>query len=159
MTDSSSITKHAGGRPPLYKNVEDMQEIIDEYFKWCDNRAVKIWDDTKKSEIMISSPAPYTMSGLARRLGMNRRTLVDYAKKDEFLLTIKEARNKVEEDVESRMNEKHTFTPGLIFNAKNNFDWKDKSEVDNTVHLPQPLLDGLHNNLSSSEAGQINKED
>jgi hypothetical protein len=81
------------------------------------------------------------MSGLARRLGMSRRTLVDYANKDEFLLTIKEARNRVEEDVESRMNEKHTFTPGLIFNAKNNFDWKDKSEQDITSG-GKPIMGG-----------------
>jgi len=126
------ISKNPVGRPPFYKTPEDMQIIIDEYFQWCEDRAVKIWDDTKKTEIMISSPAPYTMSGLARRLGMSRRTLVVYANKDEFLLTIKEARNRVEEDVESRMNEKHTFTPGLIFNAKNNFDWKDKNETDIT---------------------------
>lgn len=119
-------------RPLLYKTPEDMQIIIDEYFEWCNNRAVKIWDDTKKSEIMISSPAPYTMSGLARRLGMNRRTLVDYSEKDEFLPTIKEARSRVEEDVESRMNEKHTFTPGLIFNAKENFGWRDRNETDIT---------------------------
>lgn len=123
---------HPGGRPPLYTSAEEMQKIIDEYFEWCDNRAVKIWDDTKKSEIMISSPAPYTMSGLARRLGMSRQSLINYSEKTKFLDAIKAARDRVEEDVESRMNEKHTFTPGLIFNAKNNFGWKDKSEQEIT---------------------------
>ena len=87
--------KHAGGRPPFYKTSEDMQKIIDEYFQWCDDRAVKIWDDTKKAEIMISSPAPYTMSGLARRLGMSRQTLIDYKNKDEFVDAIKAARDRV----------------------------------------------------------------
>lgn len=130
MPDNTS--KNPVGRPPLYKTPEDMQVIINEYFQWCDDRAVKIYDDKTKTEKMISSPAPYTMSGIARRLGMSRRTLVDYAEKDEFLPTIKAARDRVEEDVESRMNEKWTFTPGLIFNAKNNFDWKDKSETDLT---------------------------
>jgi hypothetical protein len=130
MTDKTS--KNPEGRPPLYTKVEDLQKIIDEYFQWCDDRAVKIWDDTKKAEIMISSPAPYTMSGLARRLGMSRETLVQYRNKDEFSDAIKAARDRVEEDIESRMNEKHTFTPGLIFNAKNNFGWKDKNETDIT---------------------------
>lgn len=129
------------GRPPFYKTPEEMQTIIDEYFQWCDDRAVKIWDDSKKSETMISSPAPYTMSGLARRLGMSRQTLIDYKNKDEFVDTIKEARNRVEEDVELRMNDKHTFTPGLIFNAKNNFGWKDRSEVDNNVFFPKPIAE------------------
>ena len=123
---------HAGGRPVLYKNVEDMQMIIDEYFEWCDNRAVKIYDDKTHDEKMISSPAPYTMSGLARRLGMSRQSLINYANKDKFLDAIKKARDRVEEDVESRMNERHTFTPGLIFNAKNNFGWKDKTEQELT---------------------------
>jgi hypothetical protein len=126
--------KNPVGRPPIFKTPEEMQKVIDEYFQWCDDRAVKIWDDTKKAEIMISSPAPYTMSGLARRLGFSRETLSNYKEKTEFLDTIKAARDRVEEDVESRMNEKHTFTPGLIFNAKNNFGWKDKNETDLTTN-------------------------
>lgn len=119
------------GRPPLYTSVVDLQKIIDKYFEWCDNRAVKRVDK-EGNEYMITDPAPYTMSGLARRLGMSRETLVQYRDKTEFSDAIKEARNRVEEDIESRMNDKHTFTPGLIFNAKNNFGWKDKTETDVT---------------------------
>jgi hypothetical protein len=132
MPNGKTKGKNKVGRPPLYKTPKEMQKVIDEYFDWCDNRAVKIWDDAKKSEIMISSPAPYTMSGLARRLGFSRQALIDYKNKSEFLYTIKAARDRVEEDIEARMNEKHTFTPGLIFNAKNNFGWKDKTETDLT---------------------------
>ena len=40
---------------------------------------------------------------------------------------------------------------GTIFALKN-FDWKDKSEVDNTIHLPKPLLDNVYNNNSTEEA-------
>lgn len=119
------------GRPLLFKTPEEMKKVIDEYFEWCDNRAIKAVNKDGH-EYMISSPAPYTMSGLARRLGMSRRTLVDYAERSEFLPTIKEARSRIEEDVETRMNEKNTFTPGLIFNAKENFGWKDKTETDIT---------------------------
>lgn len=153
---TTKTSKHAGGRPPLYKTPEEMQVIIDEYFQWCDDRAVKIWDDAKKSEIMISSPAPYTMSGLARRLGMSRQTLIDYKNKDEFVDAIKKARDRVEEDIEIRMNEKHTFTPGLIFNAKNNFGWKDKTEVDTNVRFPKPLLSNL--DVSDNDSTQETEE-
>lgn len=121
--------KHAGGRPPMYKTPKEMQEAIDEYFTYCDNRIKQV--HSKEGESYgIANPEPYTMSGLAYSLGMDRRSLLDYRKKDSFLPLIKKARSKVELDVERRMSDKDTFTPGLIFNAKNNFDWKDKTETD-----------------------------
>ncbi len=49
------------------------------------------------------------------------------------------------------MNSKDTFTPGLIFNAKNNFGWKDKSESDVTLHNPIPLL-GKDKDVSSNNS-------
>ena len=68
------------------------------------------------------------MSGLALALGVDRKTLLTYSKKDEFLPTIKEAKERVHQDVETRLMEKNAT--GAIFNLKNNFDWKDKSEVE-----------------------------
>lgn len=118
------------GRPPKFSTVEELQLLIDEYFDWCDNRTKKIWVEKTQSEIMITDPAPYTMSGLARRLGVSRQTLINYENKDEFLDTIKEARSRVHEDVETRLMEK--APTGAIFNLKNNFGWKDKSEQDVT---------------------------
>lgn len=123
------MTKHAGGRPPLYKTPEDMQKIIDEYFEWSDNRTKKVWDDKAQKEFMISDPAPYTMSGLARRLGMERNTLIEYAHKDKFISTIKKARERVHEDVEIRLMEGKNQT-GAIFNLKNNFNWKDAKQYE-----------------------------
>lgn len=119
------------GRPPKYKTPEDMQKAIDEYFDRCDNRIKEI--HTKEGESYgISDPEPYAMAGLAYALGMDRRSLLDYKHKDGFLPLLTKARNKVEADVERRMLHRDTFTPGLIFNAKNNFDWKDKTETDIT---------------------------
>ena len=106
------------GRPLKYKTVEEMQKVIDEYFNWCDNRTKKIYDEKKGAEYMISDPAPYTMSGLANRLDMDRRTLLDYSNRDEFLPTIKRARERVHEDVETRLMDK--APTGAIFNLKNN---------------------------------------
>lgn len=128
---SENTPKNPVGRPPIFKTPEEMQKVIDEYFEWCDNKTKEIHSE-KLGAMIVPDPEPYTMSGLALKLGMNRRTLVDYAEKDEFLPTIKAARNKVEYDIERRMNNKDTFTPGLIFNTKNNFNWTDKSETDIT---------------------------
>lgn len=132
---------HAGGRPPIFTTVEELESKIDEYFAYCDNRIRQVYSAKSEGVIEVLDPAPYTMSGLAVFLGMDRRSLLNYSKNEKFFPTIKAARDKVEVDVEERMNDKQTFTPGLIFNAKNNFDWKDKSEIDQNIRLPKPLAD------------------
>ena len=130
----------AGGRPPLYTNADDVQKIIDEYFAYCDNRIQQVYSAKADGVIEVMNPAPYTMSGLAVALGMDRRSLLNYSKKEQFFPTIKEARDKVEADIEERMNDKQTFTPGLIFNAKNNFGWVDAQRVDARVEQVTPIL-------------------
>lgn len=134
------------GRPPMYETPEDMQKVIDEYFDWCDNRVKVVYDKKSGSEISITHPAPYTMSGLARHLGMSRRALVDYKKKSKFLPTIKEARERVQEDVETRLMETRNQT-GAIFNLKNNFNWKEKTvfagDEDNPITAKVEITDIL----------------
>lgn len=101
-------------RPKLYSSVEDMQKIIDEYFIMCDEKE-----------------KPYTMSGLAYALDMDRRSLLNYSKDEKFFPTIKKAREKVEQQLEENAligKANSTFT---IFNLKNNFNWKDAVEVNN----------------------------
>lgn len=131
-----------GGRPLTFKTVEKLQEKIDEYFRYCDDKTKEIHSE-KLGDMIVPDPEPYTMAGLAYELGISRQALMEYSKRDKFGDAIKRARNKVEADVERRMNGKDTFTPGLIFNAKNNFGWKDRSEVDNNVRFPKPLLSNL----------------
>ena len=101
-----------GGRPRLYNSAEQMKKDIDKYFEDCDVK-----------------DRPYTMSGLAYALNMDRRSLVNYANKDEFFLTIKSARERVQQQLEENalMNKANSiFT---IFNLKNNFGWRDTVEV------------------------------
>ena len=119
-------------RPLKLKSAKEVQSKIDEYFAYCDNRIRQVYSAKSEGVIEVLDPAPYTMSGLAVSLGIDRRTLLNYSNKEEFFPTIKAARDKVEADVEERMNDKQTFTPGLIFNAKNNFGWKDRTEQDIT---------------------------
>lgn len=123
--------KNLGGRPVKFKTVGEMQKVIDEYFDWCDNRTKTIYDEKTGKEILIVFPAPYTMSGLARRLGLSRQGLIEYKNKDGFSDAIKAARERIHEDVESRLMESRNQA-GAIFNLKNNFGWKDKTETDLT---------------------------
>ena len=122
------MAKHPGGRPPLYTSLEELEAVIDEYFDNCDNRIRHVYSKKRDEVVEIIDPEPYTMAGLAYALGMDRRTLLEYSKKDEFSPTIKKARNKVQIDVERRLMEGQAAGP--IFNLKNNFDYKDQTQQD-----------------------------
>lgn len=128
MTD---IQKHPGGRPLLFKKVKELANKIDDYFHYCDNRIKTIYDDKTGKQIAITHPAPYTMSGLARSIGVDRQTLINYSHKDQFFGTIRAAREKVHEDVENRLMETRN-EKGAIFNLKNNFGWKEENKTDIT---------------------------
>lgn len=92
-----------------------MQAIIDQYFE-------------KDAFVQMGDSVMYapTVSGLAYSLDMSRQALLDYAEKDAFLDTIKKAKIRIEMALEQRLYG-NTVT-GTIFNLKNNFGWKDKSE-------------------------------
>lgn len=104
------------GRPLKYTSVEKMQEDIDKYFAECDEKQ-----------------KPYTVSGLAYALNTTRRTLLDYEEKDEYSHTIKKAKAKIERFNEEMLYSKDVSTTGVIFNLKNNYNWKDKQEIEADV--------------------------
>lgn len=118
-----------GGRPLTFKTPEELQAVIDEYFNWCDNRTKNVYIKEAGDNVPISFPAPYTMSGLARRLGITRQTLVNYGNKELFFDTVRDARDRVQEDVETRLMETSNQS-GAQFSLKNNFNWKEKTEID-----------------------------
>jgi hypothetical protein len=120
------------GAPVKYKTPEDLQKIVDEYFDWCDNRVKTIFDPKTNKEVVVNFPAPYTMSGLARKLDLSRQGLMEYKAKPEFTKIVEQARARVHEDVETRLMEGKAQT-GAIFNLKNNFGWKDESHQDITT--------------------------
>jgi len=103
--------KGMGGRPPKWKTPEELQKLIDE----C-------WEECKKLD------KPFTMSRLAVALKTDRKTLVNYAHKDEFFPTIKQARARAEAFAEDHMFSGKAVA-GAIFSAKNNYGWVDKQEI------------------------------
>ena len=104
-------------RPPLFDSVETLEDAIEGYFKDCEK-------DSK----------PLTMSGLAVALEVDRKTILNYSNKEEFFPTIKKARDKVEAFAEEQLYRSGQVT-GVIFNLKNNFDWKDKHETEHSGNL------------------------
>ena len=105
------------GRPPLYKDPEEMQAKIEEYFFDCD--------------------IP-TITGLCLHLGFeSRQSFYDYQEKPNFTYTIKKARLMIENEYEKGwLNSK---TPTFHIFALKNLGWSDKMEVDQKTELSGSL--------------------
>lgn len=95
-----------------YKTPADLEQAVSEYFAEC--RAEK---------------RPYTMCGLALALGLTREGLAGYSRRDEYSDIILQARQHVEAYAEERLHSGGSPV-GVIFSLKNNFGWKDKSEIE-----------------------------
>jgi hypothetical protein len=107
--------KNKGGRPLKFKTVKELQKKIDAYFKKCDE-----------------DKDPYTITGLALALDTSRQGLINYDEKEGFIDTIKKAKLKVENYLETKSLKGDIVPVITIFNLKNNFGWKDKTEHDLT---------------------------
>lgn len=100
------------GRPRLWPDADELAAAIDEYFAQEDG--------------------PPTIAGLCYYLGFSdRHALAEYETYEEpFSATVKRARLRIEQDRSKRLLGRDTFTPGVVFDLKNNHGWKDKSESD-----------------------------
>ncbi len=116
----------AGGRPLAFETPEDLQEAIDAYLGPNGDAWVLVDPELPK----VFQP---TMSGLAIALGVDRRTLTNYAERDEFFPAIKKARMMVEMALEQHLYGKNVT--GAIFNLKNNFGWTDKQDLNITERV------------------------
>ena len=116
------------GRPAKYESPEEMQKIIDEYFAEC-NKTKEVPTDT----------------GLAYVLDVDRKTLIRYENNREehwlqqyddsvrqaFSRTIKRAKILIESGYEQALFQQGK-TIGAIFTLKNNYNYVDKQEVEQT---------------------------
>jgi hypothetical protein len=105
------------GRLPKYQTVEEMEALIEAYF------AGEAWIESGDTKVF----AP-TVTGLAYALDMTRQGLCDYGEKDIFADTVRKAKQRVEIALEKRLY--HAAPVGTIFNLKNNYGWRDKSETE-----------------------------
>jgi hypothetical protein len=83
-----------------------------------------------EDELLIINDIPSNLpsvSGLAYTLNLSRQGLIEYGDKDEFSVTVKRAKQRIEIFLEERLYS--NGCTGTIFNLKNNFGWEDKKEV------------------------------
>lgn len=111
----------AGGRPPKFRDVAELQDAIDRYF-------------TEREQ----QGKPLTVTGLALALDTTRDVIIDvesgngpYADNPEFSHAIKKAKLRCQAFAEDQMYCAKN-PAGPIFALKN-FGWRDKQEVDTTI--------------------------
>lgn len=127
------------GRPPMYKNKEEMQEKIEAYFKSCEGELLKDNDEKpimdKFNQPILIGAKPPTITGLALALGFaSRQALLNYQEKDEFNDTITRAKSRVEQYAEERLFDRDGAN-GAKFSLANNFEgWKEKQSIEADVN-------------------------
>lgn len=127
------MEKDSRGRPPKYKNREEIEQLIETYFKRCEGKPLVI-DGTPimKNDGMpiILDRHPPTITGLALALGFtSRQALLNYQGKKEFFDTITRAKSRIEMYTEERLFDKDGVN-GAKFSLINNFaNWREKQEI------------------------------
>jgi len=109
------------GRPLRFKNHEELEEHIQDYFDNLPVYTMIVSGEEKKVPVA-------TITGLALHLGFaTRQSLYDYEKVEEFSYTIKKARLRIENDYEMQLRCSHSPT-GAIFGLKN-LGWRDQKDI------------------------------
>lgn len=145
--------KSAGGRPLKFDNVYDLQVAIDDYFASCEEEMWREEEDSEgalvwrpvfdhKGNIRKVMSRPPTLSGLAVHLGVDRRTLLNYANSELFFPTVKAAKARIETFTEELLLTTKSAA-GVIFNLKNNYGWVDKTEQDVNANVNVNKLEDL----------------
>lgn len=129
--------ENKGGRPLKFASVDELQGLIDAYFKACDERTKK-WV-TKEGELIdVPDPRPYTITGLAMALDTTRETLRDYENEEHtdlepelakgFSDTIRKAKMKIHNFAEESLWQPK-IASGMVFNLTNNWGWRDSKDI------------------------------
>lgn len=128
------------GRPPDYKNAEELAAKILDYIEYCEGdyheEETPVLDKkgdptgkTTKITICDREPESLTITGLCLFLGFDSRMSFDNQAKrgEEFLYIVKRAKMLVENRYEKGLSGNNPTGP--IFALKN-MGWKDKTEVE-----------------------------
>lgn len=131
---------------PKYRDPEEVQRLVDEYFTMC--------DENKR---------PYTITGLGMVLDTTRDILLNYEnevhasldeeKAKQISNTIKKAKKKIHNYAEEYLFQGKNQI-GCIFNLKNNWSWADKQEIITTTKYD---MSGLTKEELESELNKIKK--
>ncbi|GKX27856.1 hypothetical protein SH1V18_03360 [Vallitalea longa] len=135
-------------RPRKFKSAIELDKKIEEYFNQLTRNVLardkqgNIVTDADDNPVYeeIEKEAP-TILSLCVYLTTQRETFNQYAKgtyddkENNFSEIIALAKQRIESYAEQCLFDKTRKNPaGIIFNLKNNFDWKDKKEIETTTN-------------------------
>lgn len=170
MTTKATSEKNGGGPPLKFETVEKLDQAIRAYFDMCDPHTQRMVVDcgiNEKGETiwrereMMTVQKPYTMTGLARAIGVDRKTLLNYKNRDEFFPSVQGALNRCAEFAEGQLF--GPYANGAKFALSNNYsdddaEWSDKKAVDHTSK-GQPLKALVEFVDSSDPSSDISEDD
>jgi hypothetical protein len=124
--------KHPGGRPLKFETAQELDQKIDEYLADRAPHVVKIMVKKMKldgghywaEDEAMSDQQPVNIASLAFFLGTDRRTLLNYKKRDEFFPSIQRALAACEAYAADMLAS--PFANGMKFNLQNNHGWEDR---------------------------------
>lgn len=132
-----AVKKGSPGRPPRYTSPEQIEGLIEEYFKRCEGKVLTIKTEDgqevpmldKYGQPIIYDVHPPTVSGLALALGFeSRQTLLNYQGKKEFRRVITRAKSRIEMYTEERLFDRDGAN-GAKFSLENNWGWNKPKEA------------------------------
>tara|TARA_R110001606_G_scaffold39887_3_gene109507 strand:+ start:99 stop:557 length:459 start_codon:yes stop_codon:yes gene_type:complete len=133
------------GTSKKWESVELLQKDIDNYFIECDKNKAVVYDAMMKRHI-IEEPTPYSTEGLCDVLDCDRKTLLNYEKKEgyeDYFHTIKKAKRKIQRNKVERGHTGKSKTAMVIFDLKNNDDYKDKTEQEITIPTGDVIIKSI----------------
>lgn len=130
--------RHRTGRPLAIRDAQELKRKVDDYFAtqtgWKVVGTKKVaGPDGSEREVAVERLRPATLSGLAVHLGIDRRTLLAYKDRADFLPILAHARARCEAYLEEGALSGELNGQFAKHVTQNNFGWQDKSEVKQTV--------------------------
>jgi len=134
MKKKDPAPKRKVGRPRKYTDAELFDKKVDQYFIDCDAKV----DKSGNGEV-------YSITGLALYLGYaDRFAIIKHEErsrdeKDEFVHSIKKAMQRIEKSRIEWLVRGKGWGPGIMFDLKNNFGWKDIMGLEHAGPGGEPL--------------------
>jgi hypothetical protein len=165
--------KNPVGRPLAFKDVEELDASIETYLGDCSPHISKHKVLQEKADgstywataEYMTDQKPVTVAGAALALGVNRRTLLDYKERPEFLPSIEHLLAACEAYTESMLYTQ--AANGAKFSLANNFrgkyqNWSDKQEIsgpDGAPLMPIGLDGAILNRMTNGKTSHSTTDD
>lgn len=128
------MDKRTVGKPRTFNSVQELQEKIDEFYEYCEAREL-----------------PLSIERLATFLEVDRKTIYNYEKRDEYFHTIQTVRQRIMADLmEKGLTGAINSTFGIF--CLKNYGYSDRQDITtNNTNINKNI------DLSSLSDEQINK--